>query len=281
MRPAILGAIAGGGSAAVDSDLAAWLAAVAADTGTVSAGTQTAMSTFIVGAKADSIWSKLLRVSLPCGDFAASKVPQKATVGASRDTFTNIVSGDYAENLGVSTDGSTKYIASGYTPSEAVGGLAFYLRTAQTSNTTGRFMGGSQNAGATQNFSIRGNRSSLNGSSSGTVSAAWGGGSAASNCARAGGVSVGLWHIVRRGTTDAELYLNGVSVATSATSITPATPSGQLLWMCLNSGGTPALFLEASTYTGGMFVTDAMNGTEALAFYNRVQAFQTALSRNV
>ena len=267
MRPAILGAISGGGSAALDTDVQSWLTRVASASGTVSAGTQTAVNTFVLACKAASIWTLFRRLNLCVGDFNASFVPLVNTSGGTTDTNVNLVSGDYAENLGWRTDGSTKYISTGYTPSEATGGLAVYLRTEQTGT---RVPIGCRDAGSTQTFRIA--------SISTVPSAVWGQGSAV---ASGGAAGLGFLHSSRRSATDLVLYRNGASVGSSNVSTTPATPGVPMTVLAQNAGGPITLYLAANSYVGGYAVDSGMSPTQAANYATIWQAFQTAMGRAV
>lgn len=280
MRPAILGAIAGS-SAVSTTEVDSWLTRVSAASGTVSAGTETAVRAFVTSCKSASIWSLIQRCNLFCGDFNASLIPLVNTLGNAADTFTNGVSADYTEALGPQTNGTDKRISGGYTPSELVGGMSCYLRTTQASDTTGRCLMGADNTGATQSFRLMGNRDAINGAAAGSVRGTWGGAVASSAPVTTGGLVAGFWHIVRRGPTDAELFKNGASVGTSSTSITPATAQVPITIMCLNNNGVTAAYLASGSRVGGYVIDSGMSSAQAAALYSAIQAFQTALSRNV
>lgn len=282
MRPAILGAISGGGSAALDTDVQSWLTRVASASGTVSAGTQTAVNTFVLACKAASIWTLFRRLNLCVGDFNASFVPLVNTSGGTTDTNINLVSGDYSESLGWQTDGSTKCINTGYTPSEATGGLSVYLRTTQTSNTTARVPIGSRNAGSTQIYRIGGNLSDL-GATSGGVISIWGENILTpGDCPQTtGGLTATLWHGVRTASNAARLFKAGVSVGTSTASKTPSTPAAALYVLAQNAAGTAASFLESGSRLAGYGCDIGMNQTQAADYYTAMQAFQTAMGRQV
>lgn len=280
MRPAILGAISGS-SAVSTTEVDSWLTRVSAASGTVSAGTETAVRAFVTSCKSAGTWSLIQRCNLFCGDFNASLIPLVNTIGNAADTFTNGVSADYTEALGPQTNGSDKRIGFGYTPSELVGGMSCYLRTTQASDTTGRCLMGADSNTGTQSYRIMGNRDATGGTSAGAVKGSWGGSSAASNPATTGGMVAAFWHMVRRGQTDSELFKNGVSVGTSSTSLVPASATVPLSIFCLNNAGTFAAFLASGSRVGGYVIDSGMTAGQAGSLYTAMQAFQTALSRNV
>lgn len=283
MKAALLGAIAGsGGGAVLDPDVSAWLVRVAAASGTVSAGTQTAVNTFVLACKAASIWTLFRRLNLCVGDFNASFVPLVNTSGGTTDTNINLVSGDYSESLGWQTDGSTKYINTGYSPSEATGGLSCYLRTAQTSDATARIPIGNRNAGSTQIYRIGGNLSDL-GATAGSVLSLWGSNIVTpGDCPQTtGGLVAGFWHGVRTGSTAARLFKNGASVGTSTASKTPATAGTPLFVFAQSAAGTASSFLASGSRIAAYGCDTGMDTTQAASFYTAMQAFQTSMGRNV
>lgn len=85
-----------------------------------------------------------------------------------------------------------------------------------------------------------------------------------------------------RGAADSETYRNGVSLITQTTNINSNSPSaGQSIYIgaANNNSGTSVdnnAFNYAFAYLG-----DALSDAEALSFYNIVQAYQTALGRQV
>jgi hypothetical protein len=94
-----------------DPDVLAYIAAVeAADGQSLEEGVATAFTDFIVGCKADGIWSALKASCILAGarTLAGALVP---LVG-SAPTNNNFVSGDYDRETGLKGNGSTKYLDS-------------------------------------------------------------------------------------------------------------------------------------------------------------------------
>lgn len=271
------------GMSGVDTDVQAWLVRVAAAGGTVSGATRAAASTFAATAKSAGVWSKLRRLNLCCGDFAASFVPLINTSGAAADTNVNFVAGDYSEALGWASDGTTKYVDTGYTPSEATGGISAYLRTAQTAAATTRVLMGSRKSDSAQIFRLAGNTDAAGVATASHVTGSWGGASAGPNpTITTGGMSAAMWHMTRTGATASALYKNGASVGTSTTNTTPATTSGALYVGAQHFVGTGANgFVIVNTRIAGYAVDTGMTAGEAASFYTAMQAFQAALGRQV
>lgn len=264
-----------------DADVAAWMVRVGSAGGSVSSPTQDAVAAFVAAAKSAGYWSKFRRLNLFVGDAAASLVPLVNTSGASVDT--NVAGMTYSEAAGYSTNGSSNYLNTGYTPSEATGGLSMYLRTTQASSTTGRVFMGCRDSGATQVFRLAGNTAGSGTNTAGSYSGAWGGVVGASNvqATGTGGNTAGMFHISRTSSTLSTLYKNGASVGTMATSTTPGSSGNALYIGCNNSAGTAAAWLESGSAIGAYGVDSGMTAGEAADYRTHMQTFQTAMGRNV
>jgi hypothetical protein len=97
--------------AALDPDAAAYIAAVeAADSNTLEDGVKTAIDAFVVGCKADGIWSAIKASCILAGarTLTGALVP---LVGTAPTNVSNLfVSGDYNRETGLVGNGSTKYL---------------------------------------------------------------------------------------------------------------------------------------------------------------------------
>jgi hypothetical protein len=97
--------------ASIDPDAAAYITAVeTADGQALEAGVKTAINDFVVGCKADGIWSALKASCILAGarTLNGALVP---LVGVAPTNF-NFVSGDYNRKTGLVGNGSTKYLNS-------------------------------------------------------------------------------------------------------------------------------------------------------------------------
>lgn len=98
-------------SALLDSDAAAYIAAVeAADGQALEDDVKSAIDDFVVGCKADGIWSAIKSSAILAGarTLTGALTP---LVGTAPTNF-NFVSGDYDRKTGLKGDGSTKYLDS-------------------------------------------------------------------------------------------------------------------------------------------------------------------------
>lgn len=99
-----------------EAETDAWVAAVAGNSGTASAGTVTAVDNFLKAIKSDAgLWAKVnngdARLSLVCGDqLAAALVPILAGGGPALDTGNNLVGGDYSSAVGITGNAANKTV---------------------------------------------------------------------------------------------------------------------------------------------------------------------------
>ena len=102
---------AGFWSVVSDTDAAAYIAAVeAADGQTLEDGVKAAINSFVLGCKADGIWTAIKASCILAGarTLSGALVPLVGTA----PTNTNFVSGDYNRETGLVGNGSTKYLDS-------------------------------------------------------------------------------------------------------------------------------------------------------------------------
>jgi hypothetical protein len=188
---------------------------------------------------------------------------------------------DYAEtgaSGGLTGNGTSKYLLTGLTPSAlpslATGHLSVYSATGFTGSTIAALVS-SLGAGFANNFSIEANRNGA-----GNLYGAWGeGGSFATLATSAQGSGNGHTLISRTGSTVLAAYRDGVLRNTSSTSVTPAASSVQFGVFHHSNSGAPLNI--AAARLGGYSIGASMDATQAAAYYAAMQAFQTALTRNV
>jgi len=255
-----------------DVDVAAWQLRVLAAGGTVSQPTLRAASTMVRTLKTAGIWSRVSRLNLFAGDqLTACLVPLIVGAGNATDTNVNFVAGDYTEATGLSGDGATKYLDTGWAGYALTGGMSVYLRTALAA--VGQRLIGARNVASTQIFTL--------GKSTGTETAAvWGQASVLSQTETTGPA---FYHAKRAAPTDFSLYKNGSSIGSSAVSVTPASPGSGMYVFCGNNGSNVA---ELPTTSGAKLAGYAIDdGTMSVAdettWNTAWQTFQAALGRAV
>jgi len=126
------------------------------------------------------------------------------------------------------------------------------------------------------NFSIEANRNAA-----GNLYGAWGeGGSFGTLATVAQGSGNGHVIVNRSSGTSLEAYRDGSLLNTSTTSVTPLTSSANWLVFAHGTAG-PLILNYAAARSGGYSIGASLSEPEVVAFNVAMQAFQTALGRNV
>lgn len=278
MSPRLLRPIASG----VHPEAAAWRSAVVANGGSVSASTMKAVSTFCAAIDAAGIRDRFYRLNLFCGNSDASLIAPRVPLyrGPSRtgtqygnalDTNNNFVQGDYQEtgaSGGLKGNSVNKYLATGlpmnYPDTNGDRHIAVYKNAVATS--TDYSLGVNTTASpATLYQLVRISTSFYYFSGGNTLSI---------NAADA----TGFWQAT--GTVNRTLYKDGVSVASNTNgSDTVNTETTPFFVFARNNAGSPDGHSDErqAAYSIGL----SMDATEAANYYTALQAFQTALGRNV
>jgi hypothetical protein len=261
-----------------------WRNAVIANGGSVSPSTLKAVSDFCRSIDRAGIRSKFRRLNLMCGTSDASLVAVRVPLyrGESRtgtqygntlDTNVNFVQGDYAENSGLTGDGSSKYLNTGFNVDQLPGAadchLASYIRGTQNIVSTRTLVGVLFN-GITDRFRLFLNASlaatyGANGDLGKTSSASVG------SRLNANG---GLLLVSRTSTTSNTLYDDAVSIATNTT-LTAETTGAAPFFVFARNG-------PIEYYNGimaGYSIGAGLSGAEVTSYYNALNTFQTALGR--
>lgn len=259
-----------------DADALVWAAGVTANSGTYSAATLAAMSTFNTTLKATTVWAKLNRLNLFCGDqLAACVVPVKRGGGFATDTIVNFVNGDYTELTGLTGNGANKYLNTGLIASATLTlndtHLAVYNRSSIAAS------GGHAIGAATV-----GDRFVLSApfTDSNTYSDQYDAVGATGRVnAPIGGTPFGFGVASRTAANAHAIYRNGASIGSTVTTGGALPITNPIFVFGSNQDGamtSPNAFPFAA-YSIGSGLTAA----EALIYNTAMQAFQTALARNV
>lgn len=278
MRPAILGAISSGSS--IDPATQDYITRVQGQGGTVSEQVRSAVNDFLLSAKSHGYFTTLRRASLyRNANDIASLVPLIDDVGGATDTNNGTT---FASNIG-RVGGGSAYIDSGYTPTEATGGVSVILSTTQTSNTTTRIPVGTRSTDSSRVFRIAGNSNGEGTSTSGAVNGSWGGlfivGTPQANTT--GGLIAAHWHMVRTSSTAAKLYRNGAEVGSMTSSITAQTPSFPFFIFANNAAGTANAFLESGSTIAWVGFDSGMTAQQAADYNADLAVLMEALTAPV
>ena len=266
-----------------------WRNAVVGGGGSVSAATLKAVSDFCKSIDAAGIRSKFRRLNLFCGNSDASLVAARTPLyrGESRtgtqygndlDTNVNFVEGDYTEtgaSGGLLGNGTSKYLNTGFNVDQLPGAanchLASYIRGTQ-SNASARTLIGTLFNGTADRYRIflldaaAGSYSVF--SELGVTAQA---GAATSRPNANGGLIVST----RTSATSLTIYDDGVSIATNTNNVSAVTGAAPFFVFARNG--------PTEYYNGrmaGYSIGAGLSGAEATSYYNAMNTFQTALSRN-
>jgi hypothetical protein len=191
---------------------------------------------------------------------------------------------DYAEtgaSGGLTGNGSTKFLNTGLAtnalPSIATGHLSVYAMTGFGGSTIYGLLSTLGPAYA-ENYAIEANRST------GGLVGSWGqGGTFASLATAAQGAGNGHVVVARTGSTTLSAYRNGGFLRSDTTSVTPTATAAPFYVFGSNPNSTVGQgpLNYALARMGGYSIGLSMDATQAAAYYAAMQAFQTALTRNV
>lgn len=274
-------------------EAANWRTRVIANGGTVSASTFAAVETFCRAIDTAGIRNRFYRLNLFCGTgLAACLVPLYrgqslggTQFGNTTDTNANFVSGDYTETgtsggLGTGSTNSTKSLDTGLVAHTA--GIAntdthlsFYSRGGNTA-------AGSVMAGGVTTTPFELWQYYLNGTSGSIGQFYRSGGN--NNSGIEGAAALRTGHMIaQRSSTGGAIYRNGsnlnlTSTTTNSSTFSASRPPAMRVF-ARNFGGTVDQY--CATTLQAYSIGASMTGSQASDYYNAMQNFQTALSRNL
>jgi len=270
-------------------EAAAWKTAVVANGGSVSGTTLSAVDKFCKAIASAGIRDRFYRLNLFCGTgLNACLVPlyRGPSLGGTQygnTTDTNVgpfVSGDYVEtgaSGGLLGNGTSKYLNTGFNVSELPGAanchLASYITGTQDIQAARALVGVLFNV-VTDRYRIY-----LNSSTAGTYNVMTELGKANNVTANRANSNGGLMLSSRTSTTLVTLYDDAVEIGTNTTLTAETTGAFPFFVFARGQAGTPSEY-----YNGRMAaysIGAGMSGQQAASYYTAMQAFQTALGRNV
>jgi hypothetical protein len=261
----------GGGGGGVDPDAEPYIDALGV-LGIVDSTLNSAWNNFVLDAKADSYWSAFTGALYPFGGGTANSHAINAVNPGSRDITWH---GTVTHNAnGVTGDGLTGYGDTGINALSVLNNAdchaALYTRTSSVGNEQVAGLSIRDASGSGRAFEFNPRRTSSASFRTGDVTASGGN----INCQ---GFCIGT----RRSTSDAEVYRNGSSVGTNTTTQTSThLGDGNIYLFAMNFVGIGILEFSSRNHAFasiGSGIADA----EAADYYAAVQAFQTALGRQV
>lgn len=271
MSPRLLRPRASG--TALHPEVQDWIARVTTNGGTASTATLGAMSQFCAAIATAGIRDRFARLNLFCGsNLAACRTPlyratsqTGAQLGNTIDTNVGpFVDADYAEtgsSGGLKGNGSTKWLQTGISGADAGANGNFHLSVYVTT----------ADSGATFNYYMGNGIAILMAQRNSTVASYQ-----YSSLTLDSTLSAFAGHLVATSTTSTAhaIYSAGASNVASAT-LTNQSPSGEIF--VFNNQAVGALAVDARL--GGYSLGTGLTASQALAYYNAMQAFQAALGR--
>lgn len=198
-------------SVSYDTDAQAWFDAVVAAGSSISDANKAAVSTFVVGCKADGVWSPIGQAFLLCAadDLTGALVPLKGPAPTNR----NFVSGDYSRTTGLVGNGSTKDLVTNRlnnVDAQNDRHIAVWRTTAESRASFACVCGTPSVAAETGLLATSAARFARAADQGGSV-------------ADAGPAVAGFWAVVRTSSTTLTEYYDGSTVSRTATSSAPTT----------------------------------------------------------
>lgn len=287
----------------IHPEAADWANRVRANGSSVSGTTLVSVSKFCRAIDSAGIRSRFYRLNLFCGGAGSSDTTRlnaalvplyrgpsvSNTFGSATDTNAGNLFGtaNYNEtgaSGGLAGNGSTQYLQTGLLtsalPQVATGHLAAYCMTGfSASSAYGLVSSFSSGFVGSNYYGIEAN----SGGVAGTLSGSWGSSFSGRHTATsAEGSGVGFVGVSRTLSTDSRLYRNGSQVgATSATSTTPTANDGGGFAVFAHMAQVNSTANLAAVRMGGYSIGAGLSVAEMAAYYTAMQAFQTALQRNV
>jgi hypothetical protein len=267
----------------------AWRDAVVANSGTVSASTLAAVTTFCRSIDAAGIRDRFYRLNLFCGDgLSAVLVPlyrgqsrTGAQYGNTADTNVNFVSGDYTLASGLTGNGSNKYLQTGVRldllPAgvETNGHLSAYVRTIPNNNAI--------ISSYSYHNSITADRHQYE-----LVPATGRFGRETSAAGPGSPTYPGHLLVTRSSASSLFTYHNAVAGSEATTAIAPAATAAPVTVFCRNftqgSPPNPGAYVPTLYFSGALgaySIGQSLSAAQVSAFNVAMVAFQTALGRNV
>lgn len=264
----------------IHPETASWASRVVANGASVSGTTLSAVDKFVKACYANNIRDRFYRLNLFCGTGLNAclvplyRGPSLSGTQYGNTTDTNVgpfVSGDYAEtgaSGGLKGNGSSKYLDTGvlldtlHAAFPSIHMSAYVTATASSP----AYLGGLFSSG-TSGFALGVGVQQLGG----TVA-----------IADVATISLGGNHLVSRTSGDSlAYYRNSSSVASSSAATTSATNASQRVFVLSRSGATNSPVSYSDQYFRSYSIGLGMTAAQAASYYTAVQAFQTALQRNV
>lgn len=261
------------GTTGLSAEALAYRANIAAAGSSISAVQLAAVNAFIVGCKADGVWTKLKDVGTFTGANLTAALVKIKGLHATSYVNSNFVSGDYTLTTGLKGNGTTKSLATGVVPSVDLTIHSTHLALYDRSLITGTIH--AAGAGETtasfdiyHPYSDRKLYSDQYNNSTAEIGSA----------AQVDSTPVGFIVGTKTAATAHVLYKDGASVASGSTNA-GSLPAVEVTVFARNAPG-PAPTEFSTHYLSFFSVGDGLSAGDVTALTARVQTLQHALSRS-
>lgn len=261
------------GLAAFDPDVELFKNRILVKGATISDPTFSATNQFVVGLKSDGIWDLLLDIGIFVGSNLDAALVRLKIMPSKPDSYTNYgyTNSDYSEAIGIQ-GGNFKYLDTNINPSEIgfTAGASFYLREpvmggsskvylGSDTNSSSVFLLGYLSTGSADEFRFTTTSTAIKVIQPNTA---------------------GFFSGNRISPSLIKLYKNGASInQNTANENTTFLGTNTICIAARNIGSGADLFLDKKYSFSA--IHKALNDTQTMLFYNRVQQLQQALGRAI
>jgi hypothetical protein len=258
-----------------DSDAQAFITAAAITDATQ----QSAIDTLVKGLKTDGIWIKMKAIYPFVGGTATT---HKYNLKDPRDldaAFRLVFNGGWTHSsTGATPNGTNGYADTKLNPTTV---LTNYNAHSSTYNRTDNNNTGWQ-IGLTQSASGYGNEFLLSGKiTNESVSGLYNYFNATTDVRVASSSAIGYFQNNITSNTSQKLYKNGAQIGVNTSTNTSTPPSGNIFLSAVNDVTTSIPLAYSTSQQSFASIGNGLTDTDAANLYTRVQAYQTALSRQV
>jgi len=275
-----------------DAEVTDWVNRVTALGGSVSAGTRSAADAFMAAINAAGLRSKIYRLNLYAGTSTGTNmesikevlIKDKGGDGNGRDDVATLAGTEYSESTGIvisDNPSAKRAVKTGVVPSshfDSVNDLHIAVYSRANLNETNNSFIGAVNSGEGASGIYMTLRITLASNQSYSLLM----GDAASSFPIATDANtLGFYQCCRTSSTSCVLYKNGAVFASATGTSNGSMPNTPSIYVHAEHDSVQGADLGTAGTIAGYSIGKGMNATQALAFYNAWQDFQTALGRQV
>jgi len=262
---------------AYDTDAQTHITAVeAADGQALETATRDAINAFVVGCKADGIWTNAAQIILPCGPRSLAAAAGLALKGTN-PTNNGFTSGDYNRKAGLGAASNTSKWLNSNTASNSLSNTSHAIAAYGnfTANSGDKIICGAFRDSPFSEPSLL----TLDEWTAGSAGRAFRGGTVTlgqfpvSTLTAAASCVIGT----RTSSSSATLYVDGAATTNTA-SLSPSFTSTQLAWFALRGSSDGIFAFSSGPIQVGALYSTGLNATEAAAFRSACATYVAAIA---